>query len=913
MDPEVLCADLELATCTKLRYSIHDVSSHSGKYIPENIMFDVPHDKSSRWSGIQQSGLSSFRQRQWITLKLDKVAVLKETVFGKCNTNHPCNMKEFKVYAGLEPNRMTEVLHAGLLNDTVPESFSVKHQADDGTVLPCQYVKIVPILPHSPDYNTSIWYIELRGVTSHFAVENILSYYTRYREDLSLRLVAKHLRSRRLPYKHLLRPTNTILEHSTVSKLYKAVVCKGDFERAEELIEVAARGDRLFGSFLSSIRPYPIWMSEGRFSPSSPPGRGGHQMALDEKNGLIYLFGGWTGTASLADLWTYSIAEREWTRLSADTEKDRGPCARSCHTMVYDPVRECLYVLGRFIEPTLAPENPDWNKSDFWIYETLGAQRGKWRVLSRDTERDGGPPLIYDHNMVIDSKNGILVVFGGRIIDDDISRNVGKPKFSGMYTYDINRSRWTKEFEDPTPETTKAKLFIPGRVGHGMVFDPGSRKVYIFGGHRTIRGFKRAAAELWSFSLTTKEVAEMCADCSAYGGPDPGFAQRVTIDPTLQEIYVMSGLAKDQVSAQDTMRSTMWIYSLRYRQWVRMMEPAENAMDTGEPVPRFAHQMVYDPQCGMFFMFGGNDGVDDDTRLDDFWSLRLDRLRIDEAVRKSKQLIRRRKFTELVKTVSPVEALEYLRIKVHETFNDDDPKESEQYRKLMWEITSGSLLSRPTLPPLDAYDGALLPVAPGSAPPETTANLATPPSTKPLNDSSAMVPPETQNPPAMAGSIAPATGSSFPPPPSPTKNKAPMSDSEVAGVEGTALARELAVLTDPDDRRSYTPPPAPIMQPQPIPIRAATLLVQPKSEADVAMEDAPIIIPPTRIPTPPSPEPEGPPPVEEALLSEEQFQGRLQLFRELMAFIDPQAKEPQTDLLDFVSRGHNSEMETRWY
>ncbi|KAG8901450.1 hypothetical protein FRC01_009846, partial [Tulasnella sp. 417] len=86
MDPEVLCADLELATCAKLRYSIHDVSSHSGKYIPENIMIDAPHDKSSRWSGIQQSGLSSFRQRQWITLKLDKVAVLKEIVFGKCNT-----------------------------------------------------------------------------------------------------------------------------------------------------------------------------------------------------------------------------------------------------------------------------------------------------------------------------------------------------------------------------------------------------------------------------------------------------------------------------------------------------------------------------------------------------------------------------------------------------------------------------------------------------------------------------------------------------------------------------------------------------------------------------------------------------------------------------------------------------------
>lgn len=54
--------------------------------------------------------------------------------------------------------------------------------------------------------------------------------------------------------------------------------------------------------------------------------------------------------------------------------------------MVYDPVRECLYLLGRFIEPTPQPESPDWNKSDFWMYETSGPQRGKWRLLSRDTE-----------------------------------------------------------------------------------------------------------------------------------------------------------------------------------------------------------------------------------------------------------------------------------------------------------------------------------------------------------------------------------------------------------------------------------------------------------------------------------------------------------------------------------------------
>lgn len=231
----------------------------------------------------------------------------------------------------------------------------------------------------------------------------------------------------------------------------------------------------------------------------------------------------------------------------------------------------------------------------------------------------------------------------------------------------------------------------------------------------------------------------------------------------------------------------------------------------------------------------------------------------------------------------------------------------------MWEITSGSLLSRQTLPPSDAYDGASLPLVPVPAAPGILANPITPPSAMSLNGSSAMASPEMQHTTAMTGPIAAAAGSSFPPPPSPTKDRDPMSTNGASGVEGTALARELAVLTDPEDRRSYTPPPAPVMQPQPIPIRATTLPVQPRPQPDTPTEEAPIIIPPTRIPTPPSPGPEGPPPVEEAMLSQEQFQGRLQLFRELTEFIDPQAKEPQTDLLDFVCRDHHSDVETRWY
>ena len=42
-----------------------------------------------------------------------------------------CNLKEFKVYGGLHPNNMTEILHSGLRNDSELEAFSLKHRANN--------------------------------------------------------------------------------------------------------------------------------------------------------------------------------------------------------------------------------------------------------------------------------------------------------------------------------------------------------------------------------------------------------------------------------------------------------------------------------------------------------------------------------------------------------------------------------------------------------------------------------------------------------------------------------------------------------------------------------------------------------------------------------------------------------------
>lgn len=54
-------------------------------------------------------------------------------------------MKEFKLLVGETEESMIEVLHAGLRNDHVAETFSIRHVNSAGVPFPTRYVKIVPL------------------------------------------------------------------------------------------------------------------------------------------------------------------------------------------------------------------------------------------------------------------------------------------------------------------------------------------------------------------------------------------------------------------------------------------------------------------------------------------------------------------------------------------------------------------------------------------------------------------------------------------------------------------------------------------------------------------------------------------------------------------------------------------------
>lgn len=108
--------------------------------------------------------------------------------------------------------------------------------------------------------------------------------------------------------------------------------------------------------------------------------------------------------------------------------------------MCLDTASQVLYLLGHYLDPSTrtqlqAGAEPRplpvgtpisggmahihthihccWPQGDFYSYTV---ETRHWQLLSSDTHRDGGPHLIYDHQMTFDSTSKIIYVFGGRIL-----------------------------------------------------------------------------------------------------------------------------------------------------------------------------------------------------------------------------------------------------------------------------------------------------------------------------------------------------------------------------------------------------------------------------------------------------------------------------------------------------------------
>ncbi|KAI9504610.1 Muskelin N-terminus-domain-containing protein [Coemansia spiralis] len=454
-----------------LPYEIHTWSSHSANFMPHNILCDRPHDQASRWS------TNANNHRQFITLRLEHPALVRSIKFGKYYKTHVCNLKEFKVYGGMTEDNMIELLYSGLRNDSEAETISLKQKLN-GFYIPCQYIKIQPLLAHDQKFNFSIWHVELRGTMNPHIVQRILSDFNRFKEREVVRSCLKFFRDRNYihAFDALAQQSSVCLEAPILTGIQKALVEEGNYDLVEHLLH-QAEGEGVFSSCTDGIPYAAAWDQLDSIPHVAPSARGGHQMCIDEEARIAYMYGGWDGANNLGDLWMLHMDTGKWVCISTNTRDQGGPGPRSCHVMCFDSVHKCLYVMGKYIDHEYRGNTGLEN--DLYCYDTLN---NEWLVLSENTEVMNGPKLLFNTQMVFDPIYHCIYVYGGKVVLPDA--NDSTIVYSGLYRFDLRQHRWTKL--KPDFHMMEQEQHVRGRYFHSMIIDPQPQRIYILSGKRDV-------------------------------------------------------------------------------------------------------------------------------------------------------------------------------------------------------------------------------------------------------------------------------------------------------------------------------------------------------------------------------------------------------------------------------------------
>ncbi|KAJ2745700.1 hypothetical protein GGI20_001975 [Coemansia sp. BCRC 34301] len=479
-----------------LPYEVHTWSSHSANFLPHNILSDRPHDQASRWS------TNANNHRQYITLRLERPALVRSITFGKFYKMHVCNLKEFKVYGGMTQDDMVEILYSGLRNDSEPETISLKQRVH-GYYIPSQYIKIQPLLAHDQKFNFSIWHVELRGTMEARVMQHITADFNRLREREAVRSCLKFFRDRSLDsaFNALQQQTSVSLEAPVLANIYSALVERADYGQTEGLLFQAER-DGVFASCTASIPYASVWKQVDQSACSVPAARGGHQMCFDNENRVAYLFGGWDGANNLGDLWVFYMDTGKWRCISTNTRSQGGPGPRSCHAMCFDSVHKCIYIMGKYVDHEYRGNTGLEN--NLYCYDTLNDE---WLVLSENTEMLDGPMLVFNSQMAFDTAHLCIYVYGGKVVQPD--GNDPRMVYSGLYRFNLRRHRWTKLKHDS--HLLDQESHVRSRYFHSMLVDSRLQRIYILSSKRDVS----MPGDILIYDIATNTFFEKMADLTA--------------------------------------------------------------------------------------------------------------------------------------------------------------------------------------------------------------------------------------------------------------------------------------------------------------------------------------------------------------------------------------------------------------
>jgi MYXO-CTERM domain-containing protein len=205
----------------------------------------------------------------------------------------------------------------------------------------------------------------------------------------------------------------------------------------------------------------------------TPGARGTAGLTYDASRGVTVLFGGWTGSAWLDDIWEYDGTS--WSRRCTTAPCSTGlrPARRESPVFVYDAAREVTLLFGGYGDNQYRGDTWTWDGSS-WTAHAPG-------VAPEARTRSAG---------AYDPATQSIYVFGGATFSEELN---------DLWAW--NGSIW---------EQVAAAAPPSGRRDLGMAWDSARRRGVLFGGRSS-----NQAVDFWEFSLVGNDCG---SDAECHNG-----------------------------------------------------------------------------------------------------------------------------------------------------------------------------------------------------------------------------------------------------------------------------------------------------------------------------------------------------------------------------------------------------------
>jgi hypothetical protein len=343
----------------------------------------------------------------------------------------------------------------------------------------------------------------------------------------------------------------------------------------------------------------------------APSRRSEHAAVYDYDHDQMIVFGGITSVpiecgfpeaAYVAETWIYDAQCGTWREVAGTR-----PSARGRHMSTYGG--GSMWVLGGRWRADGSASGDYTLRDDLWRFDsatetwTEVAQRG-----TRPAPRINGA-LVYDE------RRDRLWLFGG----NSSASGGGYTPLSDAWSFDPATGEWRDEFFATAP---RPRLF------HTALYDYARDRMVITGGADT-SAFSNTPvyySDVWALDLGSIAWEELVAS----GPVPPGRFWGAWVHDTARDVYVLFG-GHDATSLGNL--NDVWELDPDALVWTRVatgdvpdnledvafcdFPPDFVAADVSLPERRNAHQLVWSPNCGRAFLFGGKT---DCGAADDVWS-----------------------------------------------------------------------------------------------------------------------------------------------------------------------------------------------------------------------------------------------------------------------------------------------------